>query len=152
MKKVTFQYSRISSLLFTILPLGIILMSVPNLIKFIKTHDTTNWLLILSFDFFFLLLLVYIIFKQLVPALQGKIALEINQDGIISYVRNFDISWEDVQRIELKTGKSSSSLYITFKYETDHGRNLRISLGFVDGNESQIYDTVITYFEKSKLS
>ena len=150
MKKVTFCYNRISSSIFTIVPLGIVLGSTPNLAKFINAHDTTNWLLILLFDFCFLMISVYIIFKQLIPALQGKIALEMDEAGITSYVKNIVIKWEDIKTIELKSGKTSSSLYITFKWETDRENHLRIALGFIAGDESKIYDTAIAYFEESK--
>jgi hypothetical protein len=115
MEKVTFSYNRISSLLFTILPLGIIALSVPNLLKFINEHDTINWFLIVLFDFCFLLIVIYIIIKQLIPSLQGKVAFEIDAIGITSYTKNVIIKWGDIKTIELGSGQTSSSLYITFK-------------------------------------
>jgi len=126
-------------------------MSIPNLLRFIHERDTTNWLLILSFDLCFLLLAAYVIVKQLVPALQGKIAFEIDETGITSYVKSVVIKWEEIKEIELRRGRTSSSLYITFKWDTDHGSHLRIALGFVEGDDSKIRDKVIVYFEESKM-
>jgi len=95
---------------------------------------------------------MYIIVKQLVPALQGRTAFEIDETGITSYVKNVVIKWGDIEKIEMNSGKTSSSIYITFKWDTDRGRHLRITLRFVDGDDSEIYDEVMAYLEKSKVS
>ncbi len=124
-------------------------MSIPNLIKFIQANDVVNWRVILIFDFLFVLLSVYIVIKKLIPAFQGKVALELNSTGLTSYTKNVSIEWKEIEDIEQRSGKTSSSLYITFKWETDHGRNIRIPLGFVDGSDSKIYDTVLTYFKRA---
>jgi len=152
MKKISFRYSKISSSLFTISLLGIFAMSIPNLIKFINQNDTTSWLLFLLFDLCFLLIAVYIIVKQLIPALQDKIAFEIDETGITSYVKNVVIKWEDIEKIEMKSGKTSSVLYVTYKCDTDRARHLRIALAFVEGDDAEIYNEVMAYFEKSKVA
>ena len=128
--------------------IGMIIMSIPHIIKFIYANDTTNWLLIIVFDFLLLIMLIYIIIKQLIPAIKGKIALEINSVGIISYVKNVEIEWKDIQEINTITGKTSSAIDIKFKWETDYGNQIRIGLGFIEGNDSKIYDTMISFFEK----
>ena len=114
MQTIKYTYS---SILFTILFGGLIIFSVPHLIKFIYDGNTLNWSLLLIFDLFILLMLLYIIVKNLIPALQNKIAIELNQTSIISYAKNINIEWKNIEKIQLRTGRSSSALYITFKYE-----------------------------------
>jgi len=72
MEKETFGYSKVGTLLFTVLPLGMILLSLSSLIKFIDLHQTTNWLLILLFDLCFLVMLIFIVIKMLIPMLQAE--------------------------------------------------------------------------------
>lgn len=147
MQTIKYTYSKTSSILFTILFGGLIIFSVPHLIKFIYDGNTLNWSLLLIFDLFILLMLLYIIVKNLIPALQNKIAIELNQTSIISYAKNINIEWKNIEKIQLRTGRSSSALYITFKYETDHGSHIRIPLGFVQGNDDEIYNTVLDYLK-----
>ncbi|MEO6849359.1 MAG: hypothetical protein ABI203_00335 [Mucilaginibacter sp.] len=150
MQSVTYPYSKTSSLIVTLLPTAIILLSISQLKKFIYAHEATNALMILGFDFLFFVLLSYIIIKQLLPAFKGKIALEINSTGIISFAKNVTIGWSDIERIEFQNpAKASASLYITFKFETDHGNDIRIPLGFVRGVDSKIYETAIDFFKNS---
>ena len=148
MQTIIYRYNKISSSIFTIGLLGITVCSLPSLIKFVNNHDTINWLLILVFDLLFFLMLLYIVIKYWIPALQNKVALELNRTGIISYAKNVTIEWKDIERIELKTTRTSSLLYITFKWETDHGNYIRIPLGYVGGNDSDIYDEAINYLKK----
>ena len=149
MPTVTYRYSKINSTLFVVLCAGMIGISIPNLIHFVNIQNSTNWELILVFDFAFAVMLLYMMVKQFIPAMQGKIALEINPIGIISYVKNINIEWKDIKDVDFRTGKSSSSLYITFKYETDRGDHVRIPLAFIAGNDSKIYNTVKEYLNRS---
>jgi hypothetical protein len=95
-------------------------------------------------------MLIYLIVKQLIPALKGKLALEINSGGIVSYVKNVEIVWKDIQEIDQVTGKTSSAINIKFKYKTDRGNHIRIGLGFIGGDDSEIYNTIISFYEKAK--
>ena len=150
MQPVKYFYSKLNSFPFTILLTGIIILSIPHIIKFVYANDMTNWLLIITFDFLLLVILIYLIVKQLIPAIKGKVALEINSVGIISYVKNIEVLWKDIQEIDQVTGKTSSAINIKFKYKTDRGNHIRIGLGFIGGDDSEIYNTIISFFEKSK--
>jgi len=143
---MTYPYSKKSSLFFTVFFTGIILISIPFLVKSINNKDNVYWLISL-WDLPYILMLIYIILKQLIPAFTNKPALEINVDGITSFVKNVSISWSDIENIDLKSGKTSAALYITFKWETDHGNYIRIPLGFVAGSDDEIYDTAIKRFK-----
>lgn len=150
MQTINYIYSKTSSILFTALLGGLIIFSLPYLINFIYNGDSLNWSLLLIFDLFIFLMLLYIIIKTLIPAVQNKVALELNQTSIISYAKNINIEWKSIEKIQLRSGRSSSSLYITFKYETDHGSHIRIPLGFVQGNDEKIYNTMIVYLKSNK--
>jgi len=89
------------------------------------------------------------VIKYLIPALQNKVALELNKTGIVSYIKNVVIEWKDIERIDLRTTRTSSLLYITFKWETDHGNYIRIPLGPVGGSDSDIYNNAIDYLKKA---
>jgi len=151
MEKETFGYSKVGTLLFTVLPLGMILLSLSSLIKFIDLHQTTNWLLILLFDLCFLVMLIFIVIKMLIPMLQGRIALEISSIGITSYVKNVVIKWDEIENLEFRSGQTSSSLYIALNCQTDRGNHVRIALTSIEGNDFKIYTTVKECFERSKL-
>jgi hypothetical protein len=151
MQTIVYRYNKISSSVFVIGLLGIILCSLPSIINFLNAYDTVNWLLILIFDFLFFLMLLYIVIKQWIPALQNKAALEISKTGIISYTKNVTIEWKDVENIDLRTTRTSSLLYITFRWQTDHGNYIRIPLGFVSGSDEEIYSYAADYFKKATV-
>ncbi|MHB8208444.1 MAG: hypothetical protein ACYDDY_13705 [Mucilaginibacter sp.] len=92
---------------------------------------------------------VIVVVKYTIPAILGQIALELNNEELVSYMRNVSIPWNDIEDIDLRSGKSSSSLYITFKVETDHGSHIRIPLQFVMGKDEDIYETVKAYKQHS---
>lgn len=102
-------------------------------------------MLIVALDVAFIVMAVIVVVKYTIPAIQGRIALELNNEELVSYMRNISIPWNDIEDISLRTGKSSSSLYITFKVETDYGSYLRIPLQFVTGKDEDIYETVKAY-------
>ncbi|MDB4924689.1 MAG: hypothetical protein JWR23_745 [Mucilaginibacter sp.] len=124
-------------------------MSIPHLIKFIVIGDFVNWGLILFVDLLLIAMFVYLFVKYFIPAFQNKIALEINSEEIISYIKDVSIKWSDVKEVTTVSGRYSSSLYIKFKYETDHGDSIRIGLQYIKGDNEKIYDTAILYFEQS---
>jgi len=147
MQTIAYPYSKVSGIFFSALLLAIISMSIPHLIKFINNHELTNWVFILIFDFVITLILLYIVIKQLIPALKNQIALELNETGLVSYAKNVIIEWKDIKDVRLIMGKSSSALELNFKWKTDHGNYIRIPLGFVKGNDSKIYDTILSYLQ-----
>ena len=149
MQSQTYLYSKWGGILITTGLFLLVICSLSQLIHFIQLNDKTNYLLIAGFDIMILLLLLYIFIKQLIPALKGKVALELNDEALISYAKNIEIPWKDVKEIEFITGQTSSALHVTFKYETDHGSWVRIPLSVLKGNDEEIYKNVKSYFEKT---
>jgi hypothetical protein len=131
--------------MWTVFMMGIVGWSIPHLLKFAQAKDVESCLLIAAFDLCFIIMLTIVVIKYTIPALQGRIALELNDDEMVSYMRNVSIPWDDIEDIDLRTGKSSASLYITFKVDTNHGSHIRIPLQFIKGNDEEIYEAVKTY-------
>jgi hypothetical protein len=142
---VIYQYSKLSSYLWTAFLIGIVVWSVPHLIKFVKANDVESYMLIMAFDAAFVVMALIVIIKYTIPAWQDRVALELNNEGLVNYLRNFSIPWDDIEDIELRTGKSSSAIYITLKVETNRGSHIRIPLGFVSGKDEDIYEAVKAY-------
>jgi len=148
-KPITYPYSRINSYLSTAFIVGVVGWSVPHLLKFVEANDVKDYMLIAAFDVVFIVMGLIVVIKYIISALQGRIALELNDEELISYMRDVSIPWKDIEDIDLRRGKSSSSLYITFKVETDHGSHIRIPLQFVMGKDEDIYETVKAYKQHS---
>jgi hypothetical protein len=126
--------------------LGIIGFSVPHLLGFVAIKDLVSASLIGGFDFALLAIALFVMIRFAIPAAQGKIALALDAEGIINYARNVTIPWGEIKDIDLRSSKTQSSLYITFKWETDHGAYIRVPLGYVKGDDEAIYAAVKEYF------
>ncbi|WP_461464197.1 hypothetical protein [Mucilaginibacter sp.] len=146
---ITYPYSRTSTYLSTAFIIGVVVWSIPHLLKFVEASDVKDYMLIVAFDVTFIVMAVIVVVKYTIPAILGQIALELNNEELVSYMRNVSIPWNDIEDIDLRSGKSSSSLYITFKVETDHGSHIRIPLQFVMGKDEDIYETVKAYKQHS---
>ena len=97
----------------------------------------------------FLFLVTLLTIKRLIPALKGEIALELNEQCVIDYIRNITIDWKDIKDINLKGGRSASIILIELKWESDYGSQIAIPLRWVKGKDAEIYETVMTYFEQA---
>jgi hypothetical protein len=96
----------------------------------------------------FIALAVVIVLKRLLPALNGDIALQLDDEGISDYIRDVSIEWKDIKEISLVRGRSASIMKIDLKFESDYGSQLAISLRWIKGRDEEIYDTTMAYFEQ----
>jgi len=145
---IQYPYSKIYSVAISItfsICLGI---AIKFLIECIRNNDILGISVATVMNLFFLSALTFIVIKYLLPAIKGKIALELNNEGLVSYVKNVVVPWNAISDMEYSIGKSTSSIYIYFKWETDQGSQIRIQLQWIKGNEGKIYDTVRSYFER----
>ena len=147
-KLIQYPYSKWTSYLYTICLLGIVAFSIPHLLGFIAIKNLVSACLIGGFDFALVAMALFVLIKFVIPAAQGKIALALDAEGIISYARKVTIPWSDIKDIDTRSSKTQTSLYITFKSETDHGSHIRIPLGYVKGDDEYIYTTVKDYFKE----
>ncbi|WP_295670589.1 hypothetical protein [uncultured Mucilaginibacter sp.] len=96
----------------------------------------------------FIGLSVVIITKRLIPAIKRDVALQLDDEGISDYIRDISIDWVDIKEITLLGGRSASTMKITLKFESDYGTEIAIPLRWIKGNDDEIYDTTLAYFEQ----
>lgn len=144
---VEYRYNKFNGWLIVICLTALIGVCIPYIISNSKAGDNGIALAILTGAGIAALILVFVINKYFLPALRGDIALEINVNGITSYLHNLEISWRDVDNIEVKSGRAADVLYIYFKHETDHGDYVRIPLQWITGNDDDIYETAKAFWK-----
>jgi len=67
---------------------------------------------------------VLMIITRLKPALDGDIAMEMDENGIKDYIRNIILDWKDIEDIGLKPGRSSAMLVFELKFDSDFGKQV----------------------------
>jgi len=98
---------------------------------------------------FFLFMVALLIIKRLMPAIKGDIALQLDDEGISDYIRDVSINWADIKEINLVRGRSASTMQIDLKFESDHGSRIAIPLRWIKGNDDDIYETTMAYFNRA---
>jgi hypothetical protein len=129
---------------------AIVLMIVLMLLllfNVMSANNTLAWSVFGVFLFFFLFMVTLLVTQRLVPALKGNTALQLDDEGISDYIRDVSINWEDIKEISLVRGRSASTIVIYLKFESDHGSMITIHLRWVKGNDSEIHDNILAYFE-----
>jgi len=130
-------------------------------------------LIMLSFDGFFALLILFIIVKYLVPAIKGKTALELNERSIIDLIRHRVINWDNVCSVRLITlygvftpgiaidlvdkkiffqEKKSFQRLIAKVIDLSYKTPCVIPLQYISGDIKEIFSAVDLYFSRSKNS
>ena len=144
---VKFSYSKKSGYaafgLLTILILLLLKTTVSNYLA----HDILGTSIFGVFILFLLFLLGLMIVSRLVPALKGVVALELDENGVKDYIRNIILDWKDIEDIGLKPGRSSAMLVFELKFDSDFGKQVFVSLRWVDGKDQEIYKSVLNYFD-----
>jgi hypothetical protein len=92
--------------------------------------------------------LVIMVITRLIPALKGEVAMELDEQGIKDYIRNLVLDWSDVEDIGFKPGGSGAMLVFELKFDSDFGKQVYVSLRWVEGRDKEIYDAVLAYFDK----
>ena len=145
-----FRYSINSALLGILLPLIFAAITYNNLAASYQYHLILGILIIVTCDLLFLSYLVFILIKRLIPALQSKTALELNEKGIVDCIRNILIEWSYVQDLAHEYGRNSSKIIVKLKHETEYGSEVVIRLRWVKGKDRKIFDEAYAYFEEVK--
>jgi len=143
-----YRYSLASALLGIALPLVFFGITYFNLRDALLVHNNLAVGLIVFADLVFLGLLGFVLIKRLTPALQGKIALELNEQGIIDYTRNIVIEWSYVKDLDHEIGRNSSRIIIKLRHETEYGSEVVIRQRWIKGKDRQMFDEVYNYFEE----
>ncbi|MFI5139681.1 MAG: hypothetical protein ACHQIM_17805 [Sphingobacteriales bacterium] len=131
---------------------GIVLMLVVMLLMLLNTMASNTlaaWVVFGLFSLFFLFMVSMLTVKRLIPAINGDIALRLDDEGISDYIRDVSIYWKDIKEIKLVQGRSASTMQIDLKFESDYGSSVAIPLRWVKGKDDEIYETTLAYFEQA---
>jgi hypothetical protein len=94
--------------------------------------------------------MVIMLVARLMPALKGQVALELDKTGAKDYVRDIMVDWKDVEDVYLRPGRISALLVFELKFESDYGKQIGISLRWVEGRDTEIFDRVVAYFDEAE--
>jgi hypothetical protein len=144
-----YKYSINFSFGTIVLMLLLMLLLLSNVIK---ASSTAAWVIYGICSLLFISLISLLVVKRLIPALKGEIALELNEQGIVDYIRNVTIDWKDIQEITLRRGRSASTMRVVIKWESDYGKEIWIPLRWIKGKDADIYNTVLAYFEEQETT
>jgi hypothetical protein len=144
---IRYSYSIKNSVVTIIMLLILSTLSASNIYGAYYSNDRFNlWLFGVVLTFTALMLLV-VITKRLIPALKNEPILEFTQTELIDYLRNITINWQDIQTIELRRTRSARIMVVRLKWESDHGKDIAISLRWVAGNDLEIYNIALSYLD-----
>ncbi|MDB4926795.1 hypothetical protein [Mucilaginibacter sp.] len=124
------------------------LLFISNIYKAYHNNDRIDMIVFGVLTALLVFILVMVIATRLRPALNGDLALEFKEKGIVDYLRNITIDWQDIKAIDFKRTRSSSMIDIQLKWESDHGSQIYISLRWIEGNDRNIYNTALFYFNR----
>ena len=145
---IQFYYSKNSAFFGVALPLIFFVITFKNLRYSYLNDYTLSWIIIAIADLVFFSLFTFVLLKRLTPALRNDVALELSKEGISDYIRNIVIEWADVKDINMEQGRNFSKMVIDLKQETDYGKQIAISLRWIEGKDLDICETTMAYFEE----
>lgn len=160
-----FKYSKIWSSFFVVGFILVLIYTCSYIFRFWQHNELGAFVILLSFDAFLFIILLNALKKYLIPALRGEIALELNNEGIIDYIKNRKFYWKEINSIDLlwlkngafieislidertKRGSLKYYLRMTFKYFYSY---TLIPLFFIEGNNVNIFQQCLKYFYNLK--
>jgi hypothetical protein len=113
-------------------------------------HDMVGTVIFGAFVLLITTVLVIMVNARLIPALKGAVALELDETGSKDYIRNIIIDWKDVEDIYLRPARFSSRLVFELKFESDFGKQVSVLLRWVEGSDTDIFNTVVAYFDEAE--
>ena len=118
------------------------------------------------------IMLYYFLSMFFIPAMKEEIALELNEAGIISKVRNINLKWNEITDVRFCVGKSSNSIAIVLVDKNDfksritspfrkitmwignlfYSTPLLLPLSAIKGNDREIFETIKNYLYEYKAT
>ena len=147
---VQFRYSKKAGVTGMVVLLIFICLLLTTTIRNYNAHDILGTVIFGLFALVFIAVMGLMIVTRLMPAFKGEVALELDENGVKDYIRNIILDWKDIEDIALKPGRSSAMLIFELKFDSDFGKSVAISLRWVEGNENDIYNTVLAYFDEAE--
>ena len=145
---IKYPYSKKSSYAGVVMLTIFIVLLLKTCISSYLIHDMLGTGLFGVLALLIFALMVLMIVTRLVPAINGEIALELDENGVKDYIRNIILDWKDIEDIGLKPGRSSAMLVFELKFDSDFGEKVLVSLRWVQGKDREIYKTVVAYFDE----
>jgi hypothetical protein len=145
MASIKYSYSLSYSLATLLVMVVLMLLLLSNVAA---GDSNAAWMIYGVFVLVFVAVGTLLIAKRLLPAIQGKAALELNETCLIDYLRNITIDWKDVKTVEFIRSRSSSLVQLNLKWVSDYGSEIAIPLRFVKGKDEEIYSQVQTCLEQ----
>jgi hypothetical protein len=147
MENITrYRYSKKNSIVTIIMMLVLGVLVASNIYKAYYDNDKFGLVIFGGGLMLLVFVLVIVIAKRLRPALNNDIILEFNETELIDYLRNITVSWGDIQAVDIRRTRSATIMILRLKWESDHGKDISISLRWVEGNDRDIYNMALTYF------
>lgn len=113
-------------------------------------HDILGTSVFGAFVLFLLFVMGLLILTRLIPAFKGEVALELDENGVKDYIRNIILEWKDIEDIGLRPGRSTAMLVFELKFDSDFGKQVFVSLRWVEGKDQDIFKTVLNYFDAAE--
>jgi len=142
-----YRYSKKNSIATIIMMLVLGTLFISNIYKAYYNNDRFDLVLFAVLVMALVFTLTIVVFKRLVPAFKGDIILEFNEQVITDHLRNVTINWEDIESIGFRRTRSSALIVVHLKWESDYGKDVSISLRWVEGKDFEIYNTALAYFD-----
>jgi hypothetical protein len=147
---IQFPYSKKVAFVGVIVLLIVILLLLKTCIQSYYAHDIVSVVIYGVFVLIIIAVLAIMIYSRLIPALKGEIALELDENGAKDYIRKIVIDWKDIEDIHLRPSRTSAMLVFELKFESDFGKQVSVLLRWVEGRDSDIFNTVVAYFDESE--
>jgi len=142
METKKYGYSKYQNMFAILLTSGMLAFAIYMLISMGSYYQV--WLIIIPFILIILAMFAYVCKKFFFPSLRGDVALEIDKDKIQFFITKRIIYWRDVKDL-YQSYFSNNGPYIMFKMK-DGSKDIGISTKYIMGNNKDIYNTVIDYF------
>jgi hypothetical protein len=123
---------------------GLLALFIFILIKTFQYTDASSTKIMTCFDGLLLMFLVIVAIKYFIPAITGKIALEINDNFILDNTRHQQINWADVKDLHLVDFRNSSG--VEFILKNDQPSKM-IRLQYIAGTDKEIFDALNNHFK-----
>lgn len=148
MGTTTFLYSKRNSIVTIIVMLVLGVLFISNIYKAYNNNDKPDLIVFAALVILLVFVLVIVVAKRLLPALRNEVILEFNETELIDYLRNITVNWSDIELIGFRRTRSSSMMVLRLKWESDYGKDITVSLRWVEGKDNDIYSTALSYLNR----
>jgi hypothetical protein len=146
MEVVNYPYSKTQIWFYMIAFFAILIFLL--IVFVINFSDHSTWPLLGIGGIFVCGVLTYLYSKYFRHFKRGEIALELDKEKLQYFIGNKTVFWKDILAATSDSNPKGNGIRIRFSI--DGGSDVVINTQFVDGNDKEIYNTVMTYVEKYK--